>query len=480
MAFQVVIITDMFSGFGNGVRPIGGYVITSVLRSLGYSVIIIPFANYLVRDNYMMTLLDAFVGDETLFIGFGGLFMNGGSVHESKIWSYPEEDAQKILEFAKERNIPTVYGGVSADRVVIDDKLKHLIGVVDYVTVGQGDRMIVDIINYIEGKSKYINYNIAYGSKTKVLDYDMEGNLHDYRNAFIQYRHYDFFMPEESLIIELSRGCMYKCKFCSYPSIGKDQNDVSYIKSKEVVKAMLIEAYEMFGITHFAIVDDTFNESIGKLQVIRDVVVESGIPFTFECQGRLELMAKYPEMIDLIREIGVITMSYGIETLNWDSGKAIGKEAKPEKVKQTLENIKDNYRNHGKQISLASNFIVGLPYDTPETILEWMDWVYHTDLLDGMSIYTLLMNGSSEFVKEPEKYGYTVFEDYKWTNDIWSYDEADKFREKLLKLYPKPHGRAVRKTTIDSKHSNRIKKWSTPYEFYKEHILDFALEYKYD
>ena len=36
----------------------------------------------------------------------------------------------------------------------------------------------------------------------------------------------DFILPGESLPLELSRGCIFKCRFCQYPNIGKDKDDL--------------------------------------------------------------------------------------------------------------------------------------------------------------------------------------------------------------------------------------------------------------
>ena len=41
----------------------------------------------------------------------------------------------------------------------------------------------------------------------------------------IRYEGRDFIWPQESLTIEASRGCVFKCKFCAFPIIGKKKHD---------------------------------------------------------------------------------------------------------------------------------------------------------------------------------------------------------------------------------------------------------------
>ena len=49
--------------------------------------------------------------------------------------------------------------------------------------------------------------------------------------------------------------------------------------------------------------DDTFNDTVEKMRMMKEVHDEVG-PFDFWAYGRLDLIASKPEMMELVGEIG--------------------------------------------------------------------------------------------------------------------------------------------------------------------------------
>ena len=73
-------------------------------------------------------------------------------------------------------------------------------------------------------------------------------------------------LPGEGVPVEFARGCIFKCKFCSYPMNGKQNLD--FVKDPELLYQELSDNYKNFGIKHYMIVDDTFNDHKEKLESI--------------------------------------------------------------------------------------------------------------------------------------------------------------------------------------------------------------------
>jgi radical SAM superfamily enzyme YgiQ (UPF0313 family) len=54
----------------------------------------------------------------------------------------------------------------------------------------------------------------------------------------------DIILPNETLPLEISRGCIFKCSFCAFPLNGKSKLD--YIRDSQRIKDELIYNYENY------------------------------------------------------------------------------------------------------------------------------------------------------------------------------------------------------------------------------------------
>jgi hypothetical protein len=144
------------------------------------------------------------------------------------------------------------------------------------------------------------------------------------------------------------------------------------------------------------------------------------------------LLARYPEQIKLLRDAGIRSAFVGIETLNLASGKAIGKNTDPERIKDTLYEMKHQW---GSDVSIFGSFILGLPYDTPDNI-QWTEWVTDKDTPLDSFVFNVLgidnQNGSSDIGRNPEKYGYTFDDKNNWISRGWQQTDAEQVQEQLM------------------------------------------------
>ena len=60
------------------------------------------------------------------------------------------------------------------------------------------------------------------------------------------------------LPLEVARGCIFKCNFCSFPLNGKGKGEA--IRDFSYIRDELIENYELYGIEDYWLTDDTFND----------------------------------------------------------------------------------------------------------------------------------------------------------------------------------------------------------------------------
>lgn len=432
--FDILILTDHSAKLKSN-KPAGAYRIASALRHAGYKVFVLNIMSTFYEKGVLFDILDSLVSERTFMVGFSSTFFSRPGTNYTKTkdgltlrivhshlspWPLEPDDMQEVLDYFKEKNIKTVYGSFNEKR---HNDIKNS---VDYAVYGLGDHMVVELANHIKNGTPLF-FNINYDGIAKVLDHDYTGAKFDFRNTHTWHEKYDFIDSREGLNMEFSRGCIFKCKFCSYPLLGKHKNDVSHLRCRESIKEEFRRNYEEYGVTRYNFVDDTFNESTEKLRDIAEVLEELDLKIEAWAYLRLDLMVAFPEQIELLKRIGLKYWFLGIETLNHESGKAVGKGLHPDKVRETLKMIQREYPG---EFHIHGNFIIGLPHDTPENTMEWLNWVYDPDFpLDSIYCGALVFfpNGRSHLDTHHKDYGYTIDSNYFWKNDHWNQEDAIKF-----------------------------------------------------
>jgi len=431
--FHAIFFTDMSSKTWH-MRPLGAYRLASELRDHGYNVLVVEyFSKWLTHLPDLYKLIKSCVSDKTLFVGYSSTFFSNvvefdrsikthRDYYGSALSAWPiSVDKIKILNKLIKKcndNVKIFYGGTNASRINNDIKNSGI----DYAVQGYADGFIVQILDKLS-KNEYIKYNLSKSAEVKIIDYDIKGEQFNFPESVTRYHESDFIRTNESLPLETSRGCLFKCKFCSYPLLGRKKNDPDYHKHTHIMAQEFADNFEKYGVTKYTMLDDTFNESTDKLQSIYEAMQESGVKnIEFNCYLRLDLIDRYPEQIALLKKMGIRSAFMGIETLNQEAAKAIGKTSQPDRVKQTLIDIKSDW---GDSANIFGSFIAGLPHDNEQTINEWMSWVYdRADLIDSYRILPLFFNGDpvfpSELEKNPKKFGYQMFasEKNQWINNV--------------------------------------------------------------
>ena len=433
--YDIIMMTEGSDPVFNVARAVGGYKIASALRNEGYSVFVLNNFTHWIQNGTINELLDKLIGDNTLWVGFSSsLFMRKSKevntarhtrdqARKNILWHWPtsDEDIERMTDYIRCQGVSTVYGGqMSANRV------KDVEDCIDYYVVGMGEAMAIHLTDHLKNGTR-LNYNIAYGSDPKVIDYDQKGSEFDFRHSEINYVPEDFWGPEDAMGIEFGRGCIFKCKFCAYPLIGKKKGDMSYLRDKDCIKRELQQNYDLYGTTKYVIIDDTFNEQTVKLQAIADAIDELGIKnLQFSAFIRIDLVARWPEQIALLKKINVCAWFLGVESLNQDAAKAIGKNCPKEKIFATIEASKEAF---GQSLSVYGSFIAGLPHDNEATMDVWTKELFaRNHLFDAYSFSPLELGTASELSLNYKEYGFEVdSETNQWTRDDWTSLEATEY-----------------------------------------------------
>jgi hypothetical protein len=404
-------------------RGLGAYRVASELKKQGYDAVVIDYIQYMSTEEIINAISKVLTKD-TLWLGYSSSFFilrkNDGS---------PLSPVEKLYQSTPYRQITTIY-----DYVRANSKAKIVFGgafslisqadpEVDYYIVGYGDVSTVDLTHYLAGKKDKIEHyeeKDINGSKTIVID---SGKYPEPAMDTLQTVWYDDnvnLLPGEGVPLEFARGCIFKCKFCSYPLLGKKKG--TYIRDMEEVRDEMLKLWETRGTEHFYITDDTFNDDNDKMEEFHKLFTSLPFKPKFSCFLRLDLIDRFPHQADLLLEAGLVGNFFGIETLNHKSGKAIGKGLHPERVKERLKWVRDKWKD---KVNIGTAFIFGLPYDDEKYFQELWDYVHSPDYPAQNTTFNALFmtdkNKStnpyqSEFSMNPEIYGYS-FDEYGWVHE---------------------------------------------------------------
>jgi len=251
----------------------------------------------------------------------------------------------------------------------------------DSVIVGEGENAILELANkLIEGKKpeKIIK---------KPFIEDIDAIPFPARDL-IPIKDYEFLIGgKNATTVMTSRGCPFRCTFCSNNVWGKTVRQRS---SKNVIEEVK-ELKEKYGFKRIMFFDDTFIINRKRVFEICDGLKEIGIKW--RCFIRSNLVDN--EMLKKMKDSGCVEVGVGIESGSQKILDIIKKD--------TTVEMNSNVIKMCKKIGLiAKAFIMlGLPGETHETLEETKKWILKT---------------------KPDKYDLTIYMPYA-QSEIWDYPE---------------------------------------------------------
>lgn len=423
-------------------KALGTYKVAYELRKAGFQVVVLNHLHTFSWEEILHYLREL-VNEQTLFVGVNNIFYQEIAdpivTEDNNVYYKPSKPGamlphgfdrnKELRKYIKElnSNCALVLGGASAHDA--DYNIDY-----DYIVTGYADLSIVNLANHLLDKNVKLekSHKSIFGP---VVVNDSKAEGFDFASSSMAYEHHDGILTDEVLPIEIARGCIFKCAFCSYPLNGKKKLD--YLKDPEILYNEFLDNYEKFGTTRYNFVDDTFNDSIEKCKMISDI--SKRLPFKLEYWAyiRLDLLAAHPETIDWLFDSGLRGCFFGIETFNQETGKLVGKGGKRERLIDTLRYIKSKW---GDEAMLHGSFIFGLPHESVDSMQQTISTLLSPDSpLDSFHLKALRIKANKEnwtngFLADIdinyEKYGYTkkgeIGLDMIWENEYTSYEQVKK------------------------------------------------------
>ena len=374
-------------------RGPGAHRIASELRSNGWDIEVVDFLLFWSFDE-LTQLLHSRINDNTKFIGFSSIF-----------GQWPEL-AEKISVWIKTNypNVVIIYGTLAYTSL----KTKSI----DYQFMGFGEAGVLSVLKYLFSNGEPVPYKLV-SNGIKLIQ--LEGST-PWKNPIIIYEDRDFIQPYEWLGTEFSRGCKFKCDFCTHPYLGVKGD---WHRGTDNFELQMKDAYDRFGATRYMVSDETFNDSTEKITKFANVVEKLNFEPFFTGFIRADLLINRGNSeLDELSRMGFYGQFYGVESFNHKSAKSVKKGLHPDKVKEGLLKIKNHFYSTNKGYYRGTiSLIAGLPFETEESILstyEWLkeNWQGENFLLNPLEIQKLSLadsvnSGTSAMALDYAKYGYT-------------------------------------------------------------------------
>jgi hypothetical protein len=415
MTYDVILLTCLSGKLWQ--RAIGAYQLANFLRQHNISVQVIDFTDCFTTDELINTV-EKFIGPNTRVLGVSSTFYQeevtqpdlkeNKNYHRGTIGFLPN-NILDIVSYIKQNypSIKRIIGGGNSNNFVEDPLF-------DVVVHGYAEQVFLE---YLTTKTIY-----AQVGSTKIVNGD--GKKFDIEHLRHTWSDQDCVLPNETLPIEISRGCIFKCKFCGYPLNGKKKFD--YLRCPDSIVEELQENYNKYGTTNYLFADDTFNDSTYKLEQLHKKITQLPFKINFTTYLRLDLLHSHPEQLPLLKELGLKSAFFGIESLNDRTAKFIGKGMNSSKVKDFLLELKNNIWQD--DISMLCTFIVGLPYEDIASTDKSFEWTQQAELNTAWAPLSINANHryKSDIAINYQKYGYTLLDKNRgnWINSIMTSDDA--------------------------------------------------------
>jgi radical SAM superfamily enzyme YgiQ (UPF0313 family) len=158
------------------------------------------------------------------------------------------------------------------------------------------------------------------------------------------------------------RGCPFSCAFCHQSTHKKRVRLRSMDRVFAEIRRNLDARPDLKYIT---VLDDTFTLNPGRVEAFcREMQqVRKERDLVWYCESHVHLLARWPEMIPMMAESGLIRLQIGVETGNEEILKLYGKQATPAEMEQVVAAAAS-----AGIPQMATNLIIGGPMENDATI----------------------------------------------------------------------------------------------------------------
>lgn len=237
-----------------------------------------------------------------------------------------------------------------------------------------------------------------------------------------------------------SRGCPYRCTFCSQSIMPIKWR----ARSPQSVLAEWQHLVHNLGAQEIGVLDDSANIQVNRLEQIADLLIEHNInhvPWIFVNGIRANLASV--QLLDKLRQAGLKRVAFGVESGDPGVLLSIDKKIDHDTIRQAFKNAKS------VGLETIGFFIIGLPGETEESMEKTIQFACEVDPLianfsmmtpyPGTKVYEIVRRQGHLLLKDWEDY---VFFDGKARYELEGMTAElveRKWKEAYRRFYLRPH-----------------------------------------
>lgn len=235
-----------------------------------------------------------------------------------------------------------------------------------------------------------------------------------------------------SFSIMTSRGCPYRCTFCSQSIMPIKWRS----RSAESVIAEWRHLVVDLGAQEIGVLDDSANIRVKRLEELATCLINeklNHVPWIFVNGIRANLASK--EMLGLLKQAGLKRTAFGVESGDPEILKSIDKKVDHDTIRQAFQNAKE------VGLETIAFMIIGLPGETRETMQRTIDFAIELDpVIANFSMMTPYPGTKVyEIVKRQGRFLINDWEDYVFFEQKARYEMGEMTAELVEEMYRKAY-----------------------------------------
>ena len=357
----LIIMPRLVRNIGDGYSfPLGIAYIASALKSWNFNTFTLNL-NHIKGDIFDILSIHIKQNDINVILT-GGLSFQYASI-------------KQVLSTSKKINnkLTTICGGgiITSDPETAMNALKY----VDYGIIGEGERTVCELADRLEYKvvPKDVNGLIFKHGDRYITTQPRDEIQNLDKIPWPDYEGFDFdkylqvspsisgINNKNTVFMISSRSCPYNCTFCFHTTGRKYRqrslddffNELSWLISK-------------YNISYICLADELFSTNLDRVYDFCDRIKPLNIKWW--AQFRVDVVSNFPEMLDILKDAGCATMSFGIESADNKILKSMRKNITIEQTEKALELA------YSAGIPTEGAFIFGDIEETWETAMRTFNW----------------------------------------------------------------------------------------------------------
>ncbi|HOV21710.1 MAG TPA: radical SAM protein [bacterium] len=316
-----------------------------------------------------------------------------------------------IISEKIKRKFPQIITCIIGDHITVlpEETMKN--SKFDFVlTGGDFDFYMLQLVQFLSGKEKipsglwYREKNGKIKNTGKFILIDNLDSLPFINREIVPWKNYHeaWRISENFMYLSGSRGCPYRCTFCSWPQMLFD-NKIRYRSPENIVNEIefLVKKYKT---EEFFFDDDTFTFNKKWCIEICEEIIKRNLKIMWSCNGRVDNVDEF--LLKKMKDAGCRLIKYGVESYSQYTLNKIKKGYTIQQVKKAFSLTKK------RKILIHATAMIGFPWETRKDILNTIGFIKSLKP-DTCQFSIPITYPGTELFKEAEEKNWLKF-NYNW------------------------------------------------------------------